>query len=141
MKRNSQKEGRSCETASGVVCLAVIIMASSRLIGARSKAARKRWRFFFNKQESRISPERCRVYAHKRGVVRKWAGGKYVAGGFNKTTTLNGAPPPNRVVIVQFESMAKVKAWWDSEDQRAATKIGEKYATLNTFVVEGAMPK
>jgi hypothetical protein len=74
MKRNSQKEGRSCETASGVVCFAVIIMASSRLIGARSKAARKRWRFFFNKQESRISPERCRVYAHKRGVVRKWAG-------------------------------------------------------------------
>ena len=35
-------------------------------------------------------------------------GGKYVAGGFNKTTTLK----PNRVVIVQFESIAKVKAWW-----------------------------
>jgi uncharacterized protein (DUF1330 family) len=68
-------------------------------------------------------------------------GGKYVAGGFNKTTTLNGAPPPNRVVIVQFESMAKVKAWWDSDEQKAATKIGEKYATLNTFAVEGAMPK
>ena len=65
-------------------------------------------------------------------------GGKYVAGGFNKTTTLNGAPPPNRVVIVQFESLAKVKVWWDSEERKAATKIGEKYATLNTFAVEGA---
>jgi len=43
---------------------------------------------------------------------------------FNKTTTLNGAPPPNRVVIVQFESMAEVKDWWESEDQKAATKIG-----------------
>jgi uncharacterized protein (DUF1330 family) len=52
-------------------------------------------------------------------------GGKYVAGGFNKTTTLHGASPPNRVVIVEFESMAKAKAWWDSEDQKAATKIGE----------------
>jgi len=68
-------------------------------------------------------------------------GGKYVAGGFNKTTTLHGASPPNRVVIVEFESMAKAKAWWDSEDLKAATKIGEKYATLNTFRVEGAMPK
>jgi uncharacterized protein (DUF1330 family) len=56
-------------------------------------------------------------------------GGKYVAGGFNKTMTLNGAPPPNRVVIVQFESMANVKAWWDSDSQKAATKIGEKYAS------------
>jgi uncharacterized protein (DUF1330 family) len=45
-------------------------------------------------------------------------GGKYVAGGFNKTTTLHGASPPNRVVIVEFESMAKAKAWWDSEDQK-----------------------
>ena len=64
---------------------------------------------------------------------------QYIAGGFNKTTTLNGAPPPNRVVIVQFESMAKVKdfATW----KKAFDKIGEKYATLNTFAVEGAMPK
>ena len=30
------------------------------------------------------------------------AGGKYLAGGFNKTTTLIGAPPPNRVVIIQY---------------------------------------
>ena len=30
------------------------------------------------------------------------AGGKYLAGGFNKTTTLVGAPPPNRVVIIQY---------------------------------------
>ena len=31
------------------------------------------------------------------------AGGKYLAGGFNKTVTFEGAPPPNRVVILQFE--------------------------------------
>ena len=73
MKRNSQKEGRSCETAKGVVCLAVITMASSRLIAARSKAVRKRWRFFFNKQECRISPEAMSRLRAQRGVVPKWA--------------------------------------------------------------------
>jgi uncharacterized protein (DUF1330 family) len=29
-------------------------------------------------------------------------GGKYLAGGYDKTVSLSGAEPPNRVVIVQF---------------------------------------
>ena len=38
------------------------------------------------------------------------AGGKYLAGGFNKTATFDGAPPPNRVILLQFESMDAAKA-------------------------------
>ena len=48
------------------------------------------------------------------------SGGKYVAGEFNKTVTFDGAPPPNRVVILQFESMEKAKAWNDSQAQKEA---------------------
>ena len=69
------------------------------------------------------------------------SGGKYVAGGFNKTVTFDGAPPPNRVVILQFESMDKVKAWNDSQAQKNSRKIGDKYATFRTFAVEGAEMK
>ena len=65
------------------------------------------------------------------------SGGKYVAGGFNKTVTFDGAPPPNRVVILHFESMDKVKAWNDSQSQKDARKSGDKYATFRTFAVEG----
>ena len=65
------------------------------------------------------------------------SGGKYVAGGFNKTVTFDGAPPPNRVVILHFESMDKVKAWNDSQSQKDARKIGDKYATFRSFAVEG----
>jgi uncharacterized protein (DUF1330 family) len=39
----------------------------------------------------------------------KESGGKYIAGGFNKTLTFDGAS--NRVVILQFESMDAAKAW------------------------------
>ncbi len=67
-------------------------------------------------------------------------GGKYIAGGFNKTTTLDGAPPPNRVVVLQFESMDKVKAWNDNQANRDARKIGDKYAAFRTFAVEGVTP-
>ena len=63
-------------------------------------------------------------------------GGKYIAGGFNKTFSITGQPPPDRVVILQFENMDKVKAWRDAA-RDAQEKIGSKYATFRTFAVEG----
>jgi uncharacterized protein (DUF1330 family) len=63
-------------------------------------------------------------------------GGKYIAGGFNKTFSITGQPPANRVVILQFENMDKVKAWRDVA-RDAQEKIGNKYATFRTFAVEG----
>ena len=63
-------------------------------------------------------------------------GGKYIAGGFNKTFSISGQPPADRVVILQFENMDKVKAWRDAA-RNAQEKIGSKYATFRTFAVEG----
>ncbi len=39
-------------------------------------------------------------------------GGKYVAGGYDKSFSRSGAPLPNRVGILQFESVDAVKGWW-----------------------------
>jgi uncharacterized protein (DUF1330 family) len=64
-------------------------------------------------------------------------GGKYVAGGFNKTVAFSGGPPPNRVVIIQFENMDKAKAWYDSPAQKDSHKIGDKFAAFREFIVEG----
>ena len=63
-------------------------------------------------------------------------GGKYIAGGFNKAFSITGQPPADRVVILQFENMDKVKAWRDAA-RDAQEKIGSKYATFRTFAVEG----
>jgi uncharacterized protein (DUF1330 family) len=71
----------------------------------------------------------------------KESGGKYLAGGFNKTVTFDGASPPNRVVILQFESMDAAKAWDASRAQKESRKIGDKYATFRTFAVEGTEMK
>ena len=43
----------------------------------------------------------------------KEAGGKYLAGGFDKAVRLSGIPPANRYVIVQCENMDKAKAWYE----------------------------
>ena len=63
-------------------------------------------------------------------------GGKYIAGGFNKTFAITGEPPADRVVILQFENMEKVKGWRDAA-RDAQENIGSKYATFRTFAVEG----
>ena len=68
------------------------------------------------------------------------AGGKYIAGGFNKTASLDGDPPPNRVIILQFDSMDAAKAWDASQANKDVRKIGDKYATFRTFAVEGVAP-
>jgi uncharacterized protein (DUF1330 family) len=67
------------------------------------------------------------------------AGGKFLVRG-GMTIAMHGAPPAPRVVVVQFESLDKAQAWANSPDAKAAFAIGEKYATLHDYVVEGVSP-
>jgi uncharacterized protein (DUF1330 family) len=67
------------------------------------------------------------------------AGGKYIVRG-GKSVPMHGAPPAPRVVVIQFESLDKAQAWADSPAAKAAYAVGEKYATLNDFLVEGVSP-
>jgi uncharacterized protein (DUF1330 family) len=64
-------------------------------------------------------------------------GGKYLAGGYNKTLSLLGNPPPNRVVILQFPNMDAVKAWQDEGAMDMENTIGSKYAAFRIYAVEG----
>jgi uncharacterized protein (DUF1330 family) len=64
------------------------------------------------------------------------AGGKYLVRG-GKTIPMHGAPPAPRIVVVQFESIDKAQAWAASPAAKDAYAIGEKYAILNDFLVEG----
>jgi uncharacterized protein (DUF1330 family) len=66
-------------------------------------------------------------------------GGKYIVRGGNPVT-LQGTPPASRVVVLQFASMDKAQAWWNSPGRKATQTIGDKYATTRVFAVEGATP-
>lgn len=67
-------------------------------------------------------------------------GGKYLAGGYNKTLGLSGAEPPNRVVILQFADMDAVKAWRDQGAMDMENTVGTKYASFRIYAVEGVTP-
>ena len=67
------------------------------------------------------------------------AGGKFIARG-GKTISYEGAPPAPRVVVVQFESLDKLQAVYNSASYKDAIAIGDKYATQRIFGVEGISP-
>ena len=55
----------------------------------------------------------------------KQAGGEYIAGGFNKTTSLAGDAPPNRVVVIKYPSVDAAKTWW--QGNKHMTDKAEKF--------------
>ena len=67
-------------------------------------------------------------------------GGKYLAGGFNKAISLNGSPPPGRVVLLQFPDMDAVKAYSAKQNQLEAD-VGNKYASFRAIGIEGVAQK
>jgi uncharacterized protein (DUF1330 family) len=67
-------------------------------------------------------------------------GGKYLAGGYNKTLSLIGDPPPNRVIILQFPNMDEVKAWRDQGAMDMENTVGSKYAAFRVYAVEAVTP-
>src|SRR5215831_16699085 len=64
------------------------------------------------------------------------AGGKFIARG-GKTISYEGAPPAPRVVVVQFESLDKLQAVYNSASYKEAIAVGDKSATQRIFGVEG----
>ena len=67
-------------------------------------------------------------------------GGKFLAAG-GKTESLQGAPPPPRVVIIQWPNLDAAEAWWHAAATKDAFALGTKYANIRNYVVEGLPAK
>ena len=63
------------------------------------------------------------------------AGGKFLATG-GKTIPVHGGMPL-RVVLVQFDSLEKAQAWANAPGTKATFAVGEKYARLHEYIIEG----
>ena len=68
------------------------------------------------------------------------AGGKFLARG-GKTVSFMGAAPAPRVVVIQFDNLDKLQAFYDSAETKAAQAIGSKVSTQRVFGVEGVPPQ
>jgi uncharacterized protein (DUF1330 family) len=64
-------------------------------------------------------------------------GGKYLARG-GKNESLEGDWKAQRLVILEFESIEKARAWVNSPEYAPARAMRHKYAKSKMIVVEGA---
>ena len=63
-------------------------------------------------------------------------GGKYLVRG-GKHEPLEGTWPLDRVVVLEFENIAKARAWWSSEDYSKAKDTRRSAAKVKAVLVEG----
>jgi len=63
-------------------------------------------------------------------------GGRYLARG-GETAVLEGDWTPSRLVILEFESLEKAKAWYESPEYGLARKAREGKATMRLVVTAG----
>jgi uncharacterized protein (DUF1330 family) len=63
-------------------------------------------------------------------------GGRFLVRG-GKVETLEGDWTPKRFVMVEFSSLERAKAWWDSEEYAEAKALRQATAKTQMIVVEG----
>jgi len=63
------------------------------------------------------------------------AGGRFIVRG-GRTFVVNGAPP-KRIAVIQWESLEKAQAFFDSEAYKQLIPIRDKSSNFRAFVIEG----
>ena len=63
-------------------------------------------------------------------------GGRYVVRG-GATETLEGSWRPPRLVILEFPSIERARAWWNSPEYAAAKALRQTCADTEMLVVDG----
>jgi uncharacterized protein (DUF1330 family) len=63
-------------------------------------------------------------------------GGRYLARG-GRTAILEGSWSPQRLVILEFPSLARAQEWWDSPEYGPAKALRQSCARAKMVVVEG----
>jgi len=70
------------------------------------------------------------------GSLIPYEGTFIVRGG--RAETLEGSWKPGRIVVVEFPSLEKAKAWWSSAEYAPAKALRQSASSTQMIVVEGA---
>ena len=79
------------------------------------------------------------LFAEYRALVPETVelyGGRYLARG-GETTLIEGDRAPSRAVIIEFESAARAKEWYDSPEYEPIKRMRLDSANSNVVIVEG----
>lgn len=80
--------------------------------------------------------ERFREYLKETPRTITRYGGRYIARA-GETAVLEGDVPPRRIVLIEFPSLEKAKAWYNSPEYREIKVLREGAATGSIVAIEG----
>lgn len=83
------------------------------------------------------SPEPYASYVKDVGASVAQYGGRFIVRG-GRAEKLEGPLEPKRVVVIEFPTVERAKAWWDSEEYRELKALRQRASAGSLFVVEGA---
>jgi uncharacterized protein (DUF1330 family) len=81
-------------------------------------------------------PDRYPEYSGRVPQTIERYGGRYLARG-GKAEVLEGDWEPHRLVILEFESMGRVREWYDSPEYAPLKQLRDEVAVTEFVVVEG----
>jgi uncharacterized protein (DUF1330 family) len=84
-------------------------------------------------------PERYPDYTRLVPATLEPYGGRFVVRG-GAVEVAEGDWRPGRLVVIQFPSLERAKAWYDSPEYRPARELRWKYSKGNILFVEGVPP-
>lgn len=88
-------------------------------------------------QMSVTDPEAFADYPGQAGPTVAAFGGRYVVRG-GTIDSIEGDWEPGRVVIIEFNSVAQAKAWYDSQMYEEAKALRIRSTISSLMIVEGA---
>lgn len=83
-----------------------------------------------------VDPAGYEEYKKLAGATVEKYGGKYIVRG-GTTEVLEGDWQPKRIVVLEFDSMERAKAWLNSEEYREPRKMRHRTAKTKMILVEG----
>ena len=83
-----------------------------------------------------IDPEAYERYKAAVPATLAAYGGKFLVRG-GRVEILEGNWEPNRLVVLEFESVERAKAWWKSQEYAAPKQLRQSASVTNMVVVEG----
>ena len=82
------------------------------------------------------NPQQYGEYTKLSPAIIQEFGGRFIARG-GRSTTLEGPPAPDRVVVIEFPSYERARAFYDSPEYVAARKVRAGAANAQFVLVEG----
>jgi len=84
-------------------------------------------------------PERYAGYVKAVPATIAKYGGRFLTRG-GRVEVLEGTYTPRRFVVVEFDSMERARAWWESDDYHGPMMLRRSASVADIILVEGIAP-